>query len=115
MASDSRRFTLRGKLALALFVAALSGAVLTGLATLLAEPWWVAAALALILLMPVVMWTAQLLATPLREVLRALTAALASFRDGDFSGSIRVARRDELGDLIEAHNELGSVLRAERH
>jgi PAS domain-containing protein len=115
MASDSRRFTLRGKLALALFVAALSGAVLTGLATLLAEPWWVAAALALIVLVPVVLWTAQLLATPLREVLRALTAALASFRDGDFSGSIRVARSDELGELIEAHNELGSVLRAERH
>ena len=115
MASDSRLYSLRGKLALALFTAALAGALLTGAATLLREPWWVSVALALLVLVPVLLWAAQVLAAPLREVLRALTSALASFRDGDFSGSIRAERRDELGELIEAHNELGSVLRAERH
>ena len=115
MASDSRRFSLKGKLALSLFVSALAGAVLTGLASRLAEPWWVSSAVAMLLLVPLVLWAAQVLVAPLRELLRALTAALASFRDGDFSGSIRAVRGDELGDLIEAHNELGGVLRAERH
>jgi two-component system nitrogen regulation sensor histidine kinase NtrY len=39
---------------------------------------------------------------------------VASYRDGDFSISIAQNRRDELGDLIHMHNELGQTLREQR-
>jgi nitrogen fixation/metabolism regulation signal transduction histidine kinase len=47
-------------------------------------------------------------------LLRALSGSVASYRDGDFSISLRTRRRDELGALIEAHNELGHALREQR-
>ena len=39
---------------------------------------------------------------------------MSAFGDGDFSFSIRNTRRDEVGDLVDAHNELGRVLREQR-
>lgn len=45
---------------------------------------------------------------------RALAGSVTSFRDGDFSFSIATDQRDELAELVQAHNELGRVLRDER-
>jgi nitrogen fixation/metabolism regulation signal transduction histidine kinase len=39
---------------------------------------------------------------------------VASYRDGDFSLSLPVGRRDELGGIIAAHNALGAALREQR-
>jgi nitrogen fixation/metabolism regulation signal transduction histidine kinase len=47
-------------------------------------------------------------------MLRAMASTVASYRDGDFSISLVVDRKDELGDLITAHNELGAALREQR-
>jgi two-component system nitrogen regulation sensor histidine kinase NtrY len=47
-------------------------------------------------------------------LLRALEGAVASYRDGDFSFSIAIDRRDELGELIRMHNALGQTLREQR-
>jgi two-component system nitrogen regulation sensor histidine kinase NtrY len=47
-------------------------------------------------------------------LLRAMSSAVASYRDGDFSFSLVVDRRDELGTLLTAHNELGRALREHR-
>jgi nitrogen fixation/metabolism regulation signal transduction histidine kinase len=59
-------------------------------------------------------WTARKAAAPVRRLLRAMTGAVASYRDGDFSLSLVVDRRDEFGELLTAHNELGRALREQR-
>jgi nitrogen fixation/metabolism regulation signal transduction histidine kinase len=51
---------------------------------------------------------------PVRRLLRALSGAVASYRDGDFSLSLVVDREDEFGELLRAHNELGRALREQR-
>ena len=109
-----RAFSFEGKLA-ALLSAALATGVAT--ATALAEWWhapWIGAFAAVLLLVPLALYTARLAAAPLTALVRVLAASVASFRDGDFSISLADRRRDELGDLVRAHNELGRVLRDER-
>jgi two-component system, NtrC family, nitrogen regulation sensor histidine kinase NtrY len=53
-------------------------------------------------------------ARPVLRLLRAMTGAVGSYRDGDFSHSLVSDRNDELGDLIQSHNELSRALR-EQH
>ncbi len=72
------------------------------------------AALALALTLPL-LWAATRHAVGTQvSVFRALSASVASFRDGDFSFSLARKRFDELDELIQAHNDLGDVLRGER-
>jgi nitrogen fixation/metabolism regulation signal transduction histidine kinase len=107
-------FSIEGKLAALLIVAVvLSAAAAVSLATLFEQPWLafavvVAAGLALAL------WIARSAARPVRQMLRAMTGAVASYRDGEFNLSLAVSRRDELGELMAAHNALGQALRTER-
>jgi two-component system, NtrC family, nitrogen regulation sensor histidine kinase NtrY len=44
----------------------------------------------------------------------ALSGTVLSYRDGDFVSSFHWPRNDELSDLVNAHNELGVVLRSQR-
>lgn len=60
------------------------------------------------------LWGAHRAFRPVRGLLRAVTGAVASYRDGDFNFSLRVDRRDELGELRAAHNALGEALREQR-
>jgi two-component system nitrogen regulation sensor histidine kinase NtrY len=66
------------------------------------------------LALPVVLWSAASLIRPIRQVLRALTGLVASYREGDFSMSLAAERKDELGELLLAHNELAAALRSQR-
>jgi nitrogen fixation/metabolism regulation signal transduction histidine kinase len=68
----------------------------------------------LIVLMPLSFWLASQAMAPVSRLLRALEGAVASYRDGDFSLSIAIDRRDELGELIRMHNALGQTLREQR-
>ncbi len=52
---------------------------------------------------------------PLRRLLRALEGVVTSYRDGDFSVSLAPSSSRELQPLIQLHNELGQVLRGQRH
>ncbi|HJU39788.1 MAG TPA: ATP-binding protein [Tahibacter sp.] len=109
-----RLFSLEGKVALALGAFALgAGALSLSLYAWLGSDLAVACILVLVLAAaaPVV---ARLLTRTPASLFRALAGSVASFRDGDFSFSIAADRRDELGDLARAHNELGRVLREER-
>ena len=63
---------------------------------------------------PLAFWLAGLVMAPVSRLLRALEGAVASYRDGDFSFSIAMDRRDELGELIRMHNALGQTLREQR-
>ncbi len=51
---------------------------------------------------------------PLRALFRALTGTVAAYRDRDFSFGIRWDRHADLIELVDAHNELGDTLRAQR-
>lgn len=108
------RTSLELRLALLLLAAMLLG---TGLGVLLqgrdlGGP--LAFALAAASSLVVCLVAARLLTRPLARLLRALTGSVAAFRDGDFSFSLATRRRDEIGELVAAHNALGRVLREER-
>ena len=64
-------------------------------------------------IVPVIL-VARRAARPVLRLLRAMTGAVGSYRDGDFSHSLVSDRNDELGDLIQSHNELSRALR-EQH
>jgi nitrogen fixation/metabolism regulation signal transduction histidine kinase len=109
-----RLTSLEGKLAL-LLCAVMLGAIFV-MAALMHWLWspWIAVLIAPLLLVPFALFVARSVTTPLASLLRALAGSVVSFRDGDFSVSLVDDRRDEFGDLVRAHNALGSVLRAER-
>lgn len=109
-----RRQSLQGKLAAVLGLAVAAGVALgVGLGRSLDDPWS-AGAIALLILLPCTLWLARLLIEPVALLLRGLAGLVDSYRDGDFSISLATDRRDELGDLTAAHNQLGSTLREQR-
>lgn len=73
-------------------------------------PLLITAAVALV---PAV-WAARRATWPVKHVLRAMQTSVTCYTDGDFSVSLVVNRRDELGDLLQANNELGNALRKQR-
>ncbi|GAB2565787.1 HAMP domain-containing protein [Dyella jejuensis] len=124
--------SLEGRLAILLGVAALTGALLyvgvthwplpqmlawmhDSLGVTIAQPDRAeAVTLCVVILLPLSWWFAHIVMEPVKRLLRALEGAVASYRDGDFSISIALDRRDELGDLIRVHNDLGQTLREQR-
>ncbi|MGH8214824.1 MAG: sensor histidine kinase [Rhodanobacteraceae bacterium] len=106
--------SLEGKLALLLIGAAMGGAAVAAALTAWTGSPWLGAVVAIAVWLVPFAWAAHAAMQPVRRLLRALSGSVASYRDGDFSISLRTRRRDELGELIEAHNELGHALRAQR-
>ncbi|MBS0381550.1 MAG: HAMP domain-containing protein [Proteobacteria bacterium] len=106
--------SLEGKLALLLIGAAVAGAVIAALLTAWTSSAWLGGVIAIAVCLVPLAWAAHAAMQPIRRLLRALSGSVASYRDGDFSISLRTRRHDELGQLIEAHNELGHALREQR-
>lgn len=108
------RHSLEGRLALLLVCAMLVG---LGLGAMLSSAG-LGARLLLVVGTAVALATclvvARLVSQPVARLLRTLSGSVVSFRDGDFSVSLGTHRRDELGELVAAHNELGRVLREQR-
>ena len=109
-----RPFSLEGKLAALLTAVLGAGIITTALLITWWQPPWLAAFCASLLLIPFVVIVARAATAPLTSLLRVLAGSVASFRDGDFSVSLAERRRDEFGDLVRTHNELGHVLRSQR-
>src|SRR3984885_14236655 len=109
-----RLFSLEGKLAILLAALSVAGLAFTILLGLLWASPWVVPVVASVVLVPISIWVARQIASPLASILRVVSGSVTSFRDGDFSTSLNATRNDELGDLLRAHNELGRVLRDER-
>lgn len=65
-------------------------------------------------LMPLLLWRVQRMLAPTHALFRALSGTVTSYRDGDFSSSIHWDGSRELGELVDAHNQLGQVLREQR-
>ncbi|MGH6692955.1 MAG: sensor histidine kinase [Gammaproteobacteria bacterium] len=60
------------------------------------------------------LWLASRLVRPWVRALHAVRDGIVSLRDHDFSVSVGHDSRDELGELVEAYNSLGDLLRRER-
>ena len=71
-------------------------------------------AICLACVVPIAMITIRAQIQPILSLFRALGGTVASYRDGDFSFSLHWPQNDELADLIDAHNALGTVLREQR-
>lgn len=113
-ATRKRRSSLAGRFA------GLAGAgLLAGIALTLAfdayfgDPW-LAGSIALLTGIPATLYLAHRSVAPMLAMFRALAGTVTSYRDGDFAFSLRWRRNDELGDLVDAHNDLGATLREQR-
>jgi two-component system, NtrC family, nitrogen regulation sensor histidine kinase NtrY len=108
------RYSLAGKLAM---LGAIPLVISIGTAVV-AEHYLHSPSLALLLAsaIGVPMWAyfANRVLDPVTSVFRALGGTASSYRDGDFSFSVHWGGRDELGDLVAAHNDLGGILREQR-
>ena len=108
------RRSIAGWLALASLAASATGIGLAlGLQALM-DDYLLAAAGGLAGALVVGLLLMRRIAAPALSLFRALAGTALSYRDGDFSFGLRWRHRDELGDLVQAHNELGGVLREQR-
>ena len=108
------RTSLEGKLAvLAVLIAWAS----VGITTLALEvlPFWLALPLALLMVMMLALTLARGFIGPVANIIDALVNSIQNFSDRDFSITITENRQDELGELVRSHNQVGEVLREERH
>jgi nitrogen fixation/metabolism regulation signal transduction histidine kinase len=97
-----------------LVLAALLTATIVALCAYWIASPYLALATALALSLPIVLWLGWNAVVPWKNAVKALKDGVASLKDHDFSLSIARGTNDELGDLIDAYNSLGSVLRRER-
>lgn len=56
----------------------------------------------------------RLFYSPIEDLISAIETGVGSFKDGDFSIRIHKARNDELGQVIDAYNDMATVLCEER-
>jgi len=96
----------------ALLIAAM--VVLVALLRWLPDQVFLAALLSLLAIMPVAILAVRSQLEPMLSMFRALSGTVVSYQDGDYSFGLRWDRRDEIADLVDAHNQLGNVLRAQR-
>ena len=83
------------------------------LTVVLEEPWW-AILIAPAILLPLLYYHVRRAFAPMRSLFRALAGTVASYRDGDFGFGLSWHAKNELGDLVDAHNALGDALRDQR-
>ncbi len=109
-----RRSSLPWRLVLVacgLIAVAIAGAL--ALATQLESPL-VAGAIAFAVMVPIAISAMWRPLGPVNAMYRALAGTVTSYRDGDFAFSLAWPKNDELGDLVDAHNQLGDTLRRQR-
>jgi two-component system, NtrC family, nitrogen regulation sensor histidine kinase NtrY len=74
----------------------------------------VAGAIAIVVMVPLAIGAIRRTLAPMTAMFRALAGTVTSYRDGDFAFSLAWDANDELGDLVVAHNALGTTLRGQR-
>ncbi len=75
---------------------------------------WAVALISAAILLALMWWSLRRATAPVRSLLRALSGTTSSYRDGEYNFSVYWPGNDELGDLVQAHRELGDVLREQR-
>jgi nitrogen fixation/metabolism regulation signal transduction histidine kinase len=108
------KLSLNLKLAMLMFVMMLAAAaVAVVLLIYIKRPGYALLLTAAAVVLPTLL-AARRAVRPVHRVLRAMQTSVACYSDGDFSISLVVDRRDELGELLRTNNELGSALRKQR-
>ncbi|HYC35018.1 MAG TPA: ATP-binding protein [Usitatibacter sp.] len=111
----SLRFTIAARLSLlALATVTASVILVVGLLQLIPGEPVAAALIATTVMVPIAVLAARAQLRPLLAMLRALGGTVISYRDGDYAFGLHWKRNDEMGDLVDAHNALGAVLREQR-
>ncbi len=72
------------------------------------------AVLVVLAMLPLVIVMVRSQLDPMFAMFRALGGTVASYQDGDYSFGLHWRYNDELRDLVDAHNDLGNVLREQR-
>lgn len=111
---ELRRRSLAGRLLVALGLLLLTSAALSAWLSSVLESPLLAVVITLLAGVPLAMLLARRVVRPVLSLFRALIGTVGSYRDGDFSFGVAWQGEDELGALVKAHNELGSVLREQR-
>jgi len=75
---------------------------------------WAVSVVSIIVLLSVMWFSLRRATAPVRSLLRALSGTTSSYRDDEYNFSVYWPGNDELGDLVQAHRELGDVLREQR-
>jgi len=75
---------------------------------------WMAALVVVVVMTPLSLLLLQRQLKNYFSLFRALAGTVSSYRDGDYSFSLRWKSDDELGELVKAHNDLGDTLRDQR-
>ena len=68
----------------------------------------------LLCLLPLMLALLRLQLQPLLALFQAMSGTVNSYQDGDYSFSLHWKHRDEVRELVDAHNLLGQVLREQR-
>jgi nitrogen fixation/metabolism regulation signal transduction histidine kinase len=76
--------------------------------------FWLTALLSALVLLPLTVWWLRASLQPLNALLRALAGSVHAYRAGEYNFSVHWRGNDELGELVQAHAELGTVLREQR-
>jgi nitrogen fixation/metabolism regulation signal transduction histidine kinase len=93
---------------------AAAGAALALALLLSGVPPWPAAGIDAAVMVPLSFFVIRAQLQPLLAIFRALGGTVISYRDGDYSFGLHWDRDDEIGELVQAHNALGEVLREQR-
>jgi nitrogen fixation/metabolism regulation signal transduction histidine kinase len=99
--------------AIALAYLAVGAAATLWLSQYLARPW-LALAIVLAVLAPLLVYQVRRAFAPMNSLFRALAGSVASYRDGDYSISFNWSGKGDLGELVASHNRLGDALREQR-
>jgi nitrogen fixation/metabolism regulation signal transduction histidine kinase len=67
-----------------------------------------------LVIVPLAVWVIRRALAPLNSLFRALAGSVNTYRDGEYNFGIHWRGRDDLGDLVHSHAELGDVLRVQR-
>lgn len=71
-------------------------------------------ALAMLVTVPVILWSARAVAAHVTRAMASLDDGLRAFRDGDFSMRLAAREDDEVSAIKRLYNEIADVLRAQR-
>ncbi|MFT4247165.1 MAG: ATP-binding protein [Pseudomonas sp.] len=75
---------------------------------------WEVVLVSAVLLLALMWWVLRRATAPMRSLFRALAGTTSSYRDGEYNFGVHWHGDDELGQLVQAHAELGEVLRQQR-